>query len=92
MVKKITFDNFLKSVGRQRFQDDLGKSTQLVTRAKTDGKMPAHWFRDVRDWCVRNQVDVPEHLFRWDVSKQNANAVREIQVPASESISLEATQ
>ena len=91
MVQQMTFDSFLDLVGRQRFQDDLGKSTQLVTRAKSDGIMPAHWFRDVRNWCVRNQIDVPEHLFRWDINKQNANFTHKVQDTLKE-ISLGSSQ
>lgn len=89
MEKKITLEQFLDRVGRQRFQDEIGKSTQLVTRAKEDGMMPAHWFLDVRNWCVRNQLDVPEHLFRWSVKsrgKQNANDAAEFQVGGKESL------
>lgn len=77
MKKPITFSEFLNQVGRKRFQDAIDVSTQLVTRALNDELMPAHWFLKVRDWCVSNQIDVPEHLFRWEPksrNKQNANS------------------
>lgn len=89
MTDRNTLPDFLAIVGRQRFQDEIGKSTQLMTRAIDDGMMPAHWFRDVRDWCVRNQIDVPEHLFRWEVKprgKQNANAQSDIQAQGNENL------
>ena len=85
MKNQIPFDAFLESVGRRRFEEAIGVSTQVVTRAIKENVMPAHWFLDVRDWCVANKFDVPEHLFRWEPksrSKQNVNSHPDIQ-PAS---------
>lgn len=61
----ITLDEFLEKAGRQRFRKAIGRSEQLMTRAVRDGLMPSGWFIDVRNWCVTNKIDVPEHLFRW---------------------------
>ena len=63
--EKITLEGFLEQVGRSRFRKGIGRSEQLMVRASAQGKMPAGWYRDVRDWCVANRVDVPEHLFKW---------------------------
>lgn len=82
MKSLITFKEFLEQVGRSRFEKAINAPTQSVSRALGDGLMPAHWFRDVRDWCVANQIDVPEHLFRWDPkprSKQNVNSGNPVQ-------------
>lgn len=86
--KEHTLDSFLEAVGRKRFEDENGIITQSVTRALRDGKMPSHWFKQVRDWCVRNNLDVPEHLFKWshlnskDI-KQNVNGEAGLQVLGS---------
>lgn len=60
-----TVASFLDVVDREKFQNELGYSTQVVTRAKADNIMPAHWFVPVRDWCADRGVDAPEHLFKW---------------------------
>jgi hypothetical protein len=87
MSKEIeTVEQFLKRVGRQRFQEENGRSVQLLTRAVTENVMPASWYLGVRDWCVRNKFDVPDHLFRWSHgkssnghSKQNVNSDADLQ-------------
>lgn len=74
-------DAFFEAYDRIAFQEDLGYSTQLVTRACVTGFMPANWYKDVRDWC-RDKYgrEVPDEIFRWDQkprvhAKQNANSV-----------------
>lgn len=60
-----TVAGFIDHVGRQKFEAELGHTPQVVTRAIRKNTMPAHWFRDVRDWCVANGFSCPEHLFQW---------------------------
>jgi len=78
--EKIKIGDWLKTVGRDRFQEDLGRSTQLVTRALDDGQFPSSWYIGVRSWCYANNHPFPEHLFKMaDLGpsrtdgKQNAN-------------------
>lgn len=77
MTKSPDITTWLKQVDRVRFRDALSLSDQLITRAISDGAMPAAWYFDVRDWCVANKIDVPEHLFKRRKvvgrTKQNAN-------------------
>lgn len=87
MVKapsKISVREFIASVGREEFQADLGHTTQVVTRAIADGKMPAHWYVEVRDWAKARGHSAPEYLFKWsrkspDPSTQNANSGPRVQ-------------
>lgn len=76
--------SFLKEVGRDSFQSELGKSPQVVTRAIKDNLMPAHWYIEVRDWAEAKGVSAPEYLFRFDRkpadSKQNGNCGDSAQV------------
>lgn len=60
----MNIEQFLQSVGRPRFRDAIGVSDQLITRAVDEGLMPASWYFEVRDWCVANKIDVPDHLFK----------------------------
>ncbi|WP_170335018.1 hypothetical protein [Ruegeria arenilitoris] len=57
-------DEFLAHVGRKEFQNETGKSTQLVQRAKVDGVFPDSWFWLVKPFCDSRSIGVPEHLFR----------------------------
>ncbi|MGB1214937.1 MAG: hypothetical protein ACPG4X_16335 [Pikeienuella sp.] len=86
MKHQKSLEEFLDLVGRQRLQNGIGRSTQLMTRAVAEGLMPSSWYRDVRDWCVVNQFDVPDHLFKWSDgsgvaahNKQNAYSLTENQ-------------
>lgn len=63
-TKPETVAEFLKLADRAQFQRETGISVQLVTRAKSVGLFPAHWFWTVRDFCFRRGIDVPEHLFK----------------------------
>ena len=80
MNNPITMKEWLSLVGRQRFETETGRSAQLVSRAVSEGLMPPGWYKTTRDWCVRNNFDVPDHLFKWTEpkggslpTKQNAN-------------------
>jgi hypothetical protein len=75
-MKNISIIEFLASIDRVKMQSDLMLITQVVTRAKSEGKFPSGWFIPIRNWCVDNGLDCPEYLFKWhDVKaegKQNA--------------------
>lgn len=84
-------ETFLHSVGRPRFRDAIGVSDQLMTRAVDEGLMPASWYFDVRDWCVANKIDVPDHLFKRrkrkplnSLTSQNAKSAGPIQEALAE--------
>lgn len=76
-MKNITIIEFLASIDRVKMQSDLKLITQVVTRAKSEGKFPSGWFIPIRNWCADNGHDCPEYLFKWhDVkaeNKRNAN-------------------
>jgi len=93
-IKKFeTVREFVEFLDRKRFQDTLGHSAQVVTRAIRDNQMPAHWFIGVRGLCNEIGVMTPEHLFKWThpepsnkhFSKQNANYAGEVQGLAKKS-------
>lgn len=75
--------DLLKKVGREDFLTALGHSTQVVTRAVAENKMPAHWYVGVRALCEQKGVEVSEDLFRWSRKPpsptQNANAQKKVQ-------------
>lgn len=85
-MDKTTFETtgqFIRFVGRKRFEAEVGVKTQVVTRAIRDGLMPARWFLSVRRLCNDLGVMTPEHLFRWQhgrCNKQNVNSGETIQV------------
>lgn len=77
-----TVEQFITFVGRDRFQSDLGYSTQLVSRAIKTGLMPSPWFIAVRGLCNDLAIRTPEHLFRWERkkhTKQNDNGTGQVQ-------------
>lgn len=80
MKKNSTFPNvkdFIDFVGRRKFQDSLGHTPQVVSRAIKNSEMPAHWYIGVRRLCNDLGVFTPEHLFKWThpepINKQPAN-------------------
>lgn len=78
-----TVRSFLNEVGRDKFQLELGHSTQVVTRALADNLMPAHWFVEVRDWAAKRGIDAPEYLFRFNRkpldTTQNVHGASDVQ-------------
>ena len=55
----------IEQIGRDRFTAELGHAPQVVSRAVTEDRMPAHWFVGVRDICKANGITVSEALFKW---------------------------
>lgn len=86
-----TVRDFIEAVGRSNFQDSLGHSTQVITRAIADDTMPAHWYVPVRDWCAEIGIVAPEHLFKWSrkppaVPTQFANGESQFQGAETEKV------
>jgi hypothetical protein len=61
---------FLKELGRTKFEQALGHSPPVVTRAKNEGAFPAAWYIGIRDLCAETGLDCPEHLFKWHVKAE----------------------
>lgn len=57
---------WLDEVGRARFTKETGRSHQTVHRACKNGKLPSGWYIATRDWCEKNIIECPEHLFDWN--------------------------
>lgn len=63
--------DFLELVGRDEITSRFGFRPQDVSRAVKDGLFPSGWYPFIRDLCVENEIDTPDHLFRWSrVPKQ----------------------
>lgn len=80
-----TVHDFIKGVGRDRFEKELGHTTQVVSRAITADVMPAHWYFDCRDWCREIGEEVPEHLFRRTHRPRTSSASQDVSGRSSQS-------
>lgn len=60
-----TVQQFIATIGRQRFMEAVGVGTQVVTRAISENAMPTPWFMAVRCLCESAGIETPEHLFKW---------------------------
>lgn len=67
-------DEFLNVVGRQRLQDSIQKTTNLMTRAKEEGVFPDGWVWGITAFCKEIGEEVPSNLFR---SHPNAPRITE---------------
>lgn len=72
----VTVLDFVTFVGRARFERELGHSQQVISRAVSTNRMPAHWYFACRDWCREMGITVPEHLFRQCQRPNRANSKR----------------
>jgi hypothetical protein len=61
---------FLTEVGRTKFEQVLGHSPTVVTRAKNEGFFSSSWFIGIRNLCAKTGMDCPEHLFKWHVKAE----------------------
>ena len=59
-----TVSDFIDRITRARFEGALHHKTQVVTRAISDNRMPAHWFFERSDLCAEVGAAVPERLLR----------------------------
>jgi hypothetical protein len=67
---QITVAEFLTEVGRTKFEQVLGHSPPVVTRAKNEGFFSSSWFIGIRNLCAKTGMDCPEHLFKWHVKAE----------------------
>lgn len=75
-VWMICIREFLDGVGRDKIISRFGFRAQDVSRAARDGMFPSGWFPYIREICVEQNVDVPDHLFRWSrVPKKNQKSL-----------------
>lgn len=77
-MNKISITDFLASIDRVKMQDELNLITQVVTRAKREGKFPSAWFIPIRDWCAVEGSECPEHLFKWHDASPKSVDIKQI--------------
>lgn len=71
-----TVEQFVAEVTRPVMRGALGVSTQVISRAVAENRMPASWYLALREVCLRLGRDVPDHLFHMKpLTTQNANEV-----------------
>lgn len=58
-------NDFIYLIGRSEFEQFVGISPQVVSRALKENAMPCHWYMRVKALCAEIGIECPDHLFKW---------------------------
>lgn len=52
-------------LGRKQIADRIGVTDAAIGNALSDGRFPAWWYRDLREFCAEEGVNCPMAAFKW---------------------------